>query len=139
MAFSPLNQRLAEQGRHRENRGRLGHAYARFTTTGVGTFEFEDRVEFGMTFVERPFIATGYQIDVDAAEEAAGTSASVYRLPLVTSYITEWDLTDRDHYIGCWVATVIYLPDYEGASPQVRLHHDFTWSGIALKDVPSDV
>src|SRR4028118_58796 len=55
MAFSPINDRYAEQRRHAENKGRLAHAYTRVNTSGSGTYEFEDCIEFGLTFVERPF------------------------------------------------------------------------------------
>lgn len=141
MAHSPLNQRLAEQRRHRENRGRLAFAYSRFHTEGVGTVEFEDCIDFGLTFVERPFVSVGHQIDPEHVRDLFGVDSDgdVY-LPQVTGYVTDWDMTDREHYIGCWVAVSVSVPieTVEESYPMVKIHHDFTWSGIALKDIPSD-
>lgn len=140
MAHSPLNKRLADQQRHHENRARLAHAYSRFTTEGVGTVEFEDCIDFGLTFVERPFIAVGHQIDMEHVRDLfdAGSDEDVY-LPQVTGYVIDWDMTDRDHYVGCWVAVSVSVPieTVDGSYPMVKIHHDFTWSGIALKDIPS--
>lgn len=144
MAISPLSQRLADTARHAENRGRLAHAHARFRTAGQGTHEFGDCVEFGMTFVERPFISTGWQIDVDQARDAMGIGDNddIF-LPQVTAYVTEWDMTSRDHYIGCWVAVSVTYPTngeelYYPVDAQVQIHHDLTFTGTALKDIPTD-
>lgn len=139
MAFSPLNQRQEELARHRENKGRLAQAYARFKTTGQGTVEFEDRVEFGLTFIERPFIATGWQINLDQARDALDVSSNDdVNLPQVTGYVTDWDTTSREHYVGCWVAVSVTYSEEYPADAQIKIFHDFTWAGIALKDIPSD-
>lgn len=137
MAYSPLNDRLATQQRHRENRGRLAHASARFVTDGQGTVEFDEVVKFGLTFTERPFIQTGWQINLDQARDALGVSSNAdVNLPQVTGYVTDWDQTDRDHYTGCWVAvSVTYSVEYP-VDAQVRIWHDFTWAAIAIKDIP---
>lgn len=138
MAISPINERLAERHRHRENRGRLAHAYSRFTTEGIGTIEFEDCIDFGLTFVERPFIAVGHQIDPEHVRDLFGIDpdGDVY-LPQVTAYVTDWDQTDRGHYVGCWVAVSVSAPmGSETAYPMVKIHHDLAWSGVALKDIP---
>lgn len=134
MALDPLNQRIADEARHRENKGRLAHAYARFKTVGNGTFEFDARVDFGMTFVERPFIACGWQID-----ETADDSETY---PHATGFVTNWDTTEREHYVGCWVAVTVsppYLGEVVEEFPEYRVWHDFTFSGIALKDIPYDL
>jgi hypothetical protein len=134
MAIDPLNARIAELQRNAENKARLAHAYARFKTVGNGTFEFDQRIDFGLTFVERPFIACGWQIEEQGDDEGEG-------YPLATAYVTDWDTTDRDHYVGCWVAVTVGWP-YTGATvtefPEYKLWHDFTFSGIALKDIPLD-
>lgn len=138
MATSPLNARLADQHRHRENRGRLAHAYARFMTTGVGSFEFEDRIDFETIFLERPFIAIGHQLDAQAftmTYEDEDGDEDYLDLPQCTGYVTEWDQSSHDHYIGCWVAVVVQL-DVEMAEVPT-IYHDFTFSAIAIKDVPT--
>ena len=137
MAFSPLNDRLSESARHRENRGRLTHVYSRVKTEGYGTYEFEERIDFDLTFIERPFIAVGHQVDADQAqvEDEAG---DVF-LPQCTGYVTEWDTTSSDHYVGCWVAVSVEPSAFftlpEGDGPVI--FHDFVWSAIAIKDLPT--
>jgi len=140
MANSPLNDYTADRHRNRENAARLCHVSSRFRTDGQGTVEFEDRVEFGVTFVERPFIQSGWQIDLDQARDALDVSSNAdVNLPQATGYVTEWDMTERDHYVGCWVAvSVSYSVEYP-ADAQVRIWHDFTWSAIALKDMPTEL
>lgn len=139
MAISPLNDRLAERARHQENRGRLAHAYSRFTTEGFGTVEFDACIDFGLTFVERPFIAVGHQIDADHAREMfdVAPDGEIY-MPQCTGYVTDWDMTDKDHYVGCWVAVSVSPGLSTGTYPMVKIKHDFTWSAIALKDIPTD-
>lgn len=137
MAHDPLNARLADQQRHRENRARLAHASARFDTSGQGTVEFDECIDFGLTFTERPFIQTGWQIDLDQARDAFGLGPNEdVKLPQVTGYVTDWDKTDRDHYVGCWVAvSVLFSVEYP-VDAQVKIFHDFTFAAIALKDIP---
>lgn len=130
MAHSPFNDRLAELQRHRENRARLAFAYHRVVSEGYGTVEFEERVDFGLTFVERPFVSCGFQIEIDDRETA---------FPTATGYVTDWDTTDRDHYVGCWVAVVVAQPPDATVFPDVKIWHDFTFSAIALKDIPTEL
>lgn len=144
MPISPVNQRLADAARHAENKGRLAFASHRVRTDGQGTVEFEDTVSFGLTFVERPFISTGFQIDMDQAREALDVpdNDDIF-LPQVTGYVTEWDKTERDHYVGCWVAVSVTYPPSELADyavdAQVGIWTDFTFSAIAIKDIPTDL
>jgi len=167
MAFNQLNQRLADEARHRENRARLAHAYVRVSTTGTGVFEFDDRIDFGLTFVERPFIACGWQLresDADQLRDPERPYPVPGTYPLCTGYVTDWDTTERDHYVGAWITVVVHIPEslnvptltsldpdeadriegleYSGGSPIVeadwKIWHDFTFSGIALKDIPID-
>lgn len=139
MPIDAFNARLAELQRNHENKGRLAFAYSRFTTEGSGTVEFEECIDFGLTFVERPFVSVGHQIDVEAARELFGVDPDGdVLLPQVTGYVTDWDTTDRDHYVGCWVAiSVTSSVGGVEAYPMVKIQHDFTWSGTAIKDVPT--
>jgi hypothetical protein len=143
MAISPINQRIADTARHAENKGRLAFASGRMQSSGQGTFEFEDVISFGLTFVERPFIATGFQIDMDQAREALGVGDGDLHLPQVTAYVTDWDMTDKEHYVGAWVAVTVTHPPIELADyrvdAQVKIWHDFTFSAIAIKDIPTDI
>lgn len=147
-----VEYRRVEYERHEENSARLAHAYARFTSTGQGSIEFERRVDFDMTFVERPYVAHGHFVDLDTLEEQQDLETGDGPiLPLVTAYVTDWDTDDRGFYVGCWCAVRVFYPDayivmdLEVAVPiidsmmPVKIEHDFTFSGTALKDIPMDL
>lgn len=130
-----------EQERHKENAARLAQAYAEFDTTGQGSIEFEQRVNFGLTFIEKPIVAYGTEIDVDALDELLDNDSetnNVPALPLCTGFVTEWDRDDRDFYIGCWIAARVSFPSSPAVPTEtpVALTHHFTFSAIAMKDVP---
>ena len=143
MSDQDIETRRAADARHRENRGRLATAHARFETTGTGSTQFEDSVEFGLTFIERPFVSMGYTIDIDALAEALGIDEedSEVPLPQVTSYVVEWDQDERGFFTGAWCAAVVaFAPDVvlpEGFL--VAVNHHFTFAATAIKDVPVDV
>lgn len=142
-----LVNRFADERRHRENRGRLAFAFGRFTSEGQGGFEYEDRIEFGCTFIERPFVAYGSIIDTDDARELLAIDSDnddvKLPLPIATGYVTEWDKTPAGHYTGAWVAVSVLYPIYDPAavlpypvSGALKIQHDFTFSAIAIKDIP---
>lgn len=140
--------RRQELDRHRENAARTAMAYADFETTGQGSVEFARRVDFGLTFIEMPYVSYGSILDVDAWEndlEAAygvdfseGTQSSV-PLPIVSGFVTQWDRDDRDFYIGCWCAVRVYIPQDEweiGPDLNPTIEHHFTFVATAMKDIP---
>ena len=131
-----LDRRREDAGRHRENSGRLAQAYASVTTTGEGTLEFEERIDFNIIFVERPFVSHTCVVDTNTLKDLVGRVV----LPHVTAYVTEWDTDEKDFYTGCWVAVRIDFPmvelvDYD---TQVVVDHDFTFTGSAIKDIPAE-
>lgn len=130
-----------ELDRHRENRARLAQAYADFTTNGQGSIEFGKRIDFGLTFIERPYVSYGAELDIEALEDLVGKDSEdnlVPPLPLTMGYVTEWDRDDRDFYIGCWVAARINFPvtPYVDVKVAVPVVHHFTFAAIAYKDIP---
>ena len=137
--MNDLERRRAADARHHENRARLAMAYARFDSEGSGSMEFEDGVDFGLTFIEQPYVTTGHVIDLDELAEALGLDEGVTPpIPQVSSYVTEWQIDDRGFYVGAWCAAVVSdmaLP--EGVT--VSIQHHFTFSAVAIKDVPIDV
>lgn len=136
-----MEQARAELARHRENSARLALAFAKFESTGQGTVEFEERVDFGLTFIEKPYITYACEIDLDElANQVGSTEDETPVLPLVSGYVTEWDIDDRGFYTGAWMAAVVFDPS--GVLPtdvQIVIDHHFTFTAIAIKDVPLDV
>lgn len=142
--YEETSQYRAEVERHRENKPRLANAYARFMTTGQGSIEFEKRIDFGLTFIERPYVAYGTQIDLDDLDDLLGKESEdngVPALPMCSGLVTEWDQDERDFYVGCWVACRVWFPPDPPvpADIPVEVYHDFTFQAIAMKDVPLDV
>lgn len=140
MSFELENQR-SEQARHRENSARLALAFARFETTGQGTIEFEERVDFGLTFIEEPFITYGCQIDLDNLGDQLGLDEKdTPPLPQATGYVTDWDTDDRGFYTGAWMAATVYDPTLSiPANVEILIDHHFTFQAVGLKDIPLDL
>ena len=140
--FEDLEYRRAEIERHRENSARLAQAFAKFQSTGQGSTEFVDVVDFGLTFIEEPFVSYGAQLDLDALSELMSVDPSVTpQMPLSTGYVTGWEQNDRGFYTGAWVAVTVHFASASGVASTVNVHmqHHFTFTAIALKDVPLDV
>lgn len=135
--FLPQQQHDADQSRNRENKGRLAQVFSRFRTQGQGAIEFEDSVNFGVTFIERPFVAVGHQVDLDQARDALNLHGNAdVNLPQASGFVTDWDQDDMGHYTGCWVAVSVAYPIDYPVDAQIEIFHDFTWAGVALKDLP---
>lgn len=138
--FDGLESRRADIERHEENAARVAEAYARFQSTGLGSIEFEERVDFGLTFTEEPYLSCGHQIDLDdlddLLENEAGTTTPP--MPLCTGYVTSWDRDDRGFYVGAWVGVVAWYPYEANIRPDVEIEmsHHYTFKAIAMKDVP---
>lgn len=141
MFFDDLEARRAEIERHQENSGRLAEAFARFESVGLGSMEFGERVDFGLTFIEEPFMSYGAAIDLDALDEMLGNEASSITpaIPIATGVVTDWDRDDRGFYVGAWVGVRIWYP-YEDSiweQSEVEMQHHYTFKGVAIKDVPT--
>ena len=63
--FDELERRVAEKEAIRENSARLASSYARYSSDGQGTVEFGRRANFGLTFIERPFVSYCSVLDLD--------------------------------------------------------------------------
>ena len=139
--FDDLERRRAEIERHRENSARMGYATAKFQTTGQGSFEFDERISFGLTFTEEPSANFGFETDLDDLEDALGRNDNdVPPLPIVTGYITTWDQDDRGFWTGAWYAARVWFPptDLIPVTAKVQVQHHLTFRGVAMKDVPLD-
>ena len=131
----------------RENSARLAQAYCVFVTTGQGSIQYEERVDFGLTFIEQPVVAYGSYFDLDElANELDVEDTDTVPLPSLTGLVLEWDQDDRGFYVGCWVGARVYFAPDAGvgmavvpaeATPEIK--HHFTFSAIAMKDIPPSV
>ena len=79
---------------------------------------------------------------MDTRADALGLDPDdVVPLPHCTPYVTEWDQDERGFYVGAWVAVVVSFGPLDtvdiGAQPGIE--HHFTFSGIAIKDIPIDL
>lgn len=134
-----LEDRRADIERHRENSARQAQAFAKFESIGVGSMEYEERVDFGLTFIEEPFVAFSSALDLDDVAEVLDLNPEVQTpIPLVSGMVTEWDRDDRDFYVGAWVAVQVYFLGGEDVG-ELAMTHYFTFQAIAMKDVPLDV
>lgn len=140
--YEEQEYRRQELARHRENAARLAFAYGDFTTTGQGSIELKRRIDFGLTFIEKPYVAYGAELDLEALDDVLGKESEdngVPALPVTQGYVTEWDQDDRNFYIGCWVAARVYFPPLPpvSATVPVVVNHHFSFSAIAMKDIPT--
>jgi hypothetical protein len=139
--YEDLERARGEQERHKENAARLAQAYAEFDTTGQGSIEFEERVNFGLTFIEKPIVVYGSELDLEALDDLLENDSEVNdvpALPLCSGYVTEWDRDDRGFYKGCWIAARIFFPSSPAVPTDtaVVITHHFTFAAVAMKDVP---
>lgn len=142
MIFDDLEARRAEVERHQENSARVAEAFARFRSTGQGSIEFPDRVDFGLTFIEEPYMGYGGFLDLDdlddKLENEAGTTTPP--MPICTGFVTGWDRDDRGFYVGAWVGVRIWFPYEANVWPEleIEMFHHYTFKAVALKDVPTE-
>jgi len=125
-----------------ENSARLAQSYAVFITEGTGTSHYEERVPFGLTFIEKPVVSYASMCDVEEIAGFFDVEVEDIDLPHCTGYVVEWDQDERDFYVGCWVAAKVAftgaLPG-EGADNIVTVEHHFTFSAVGMKDIPPDM
>jgi len=125
----------------RENSSRLATCFAAFTTQGWGELESPTVTLFTTTFVERPSVSYGCNVD--------GAKLGVGRFPRSHGGVSRWLRDNNGYYVGAWLFMVVDTigPNYGpiniisspvGAPPQVNytVYHDFTFIGTAMKDIP---
>lgn len=136
--FEENIRRESELRRHRENQGRLATVNARCRTVGMGTIEYGEVVDFGLTFVEQPFVSSGCEIDLDAVRDALTLGDDEYpQLPQVTTYVTEWDQDDRNFYVGAYIGVVVEYPAGVDVTTEIEIFHHLSFTGVAIKDIPA--
>lgn len=133
-----VDRRRERRERDSENSARLAQAHAIFTSTGTGSMQHNRKIKFGTTFVEMPVVSHACYMDTEALADQleVGEEADDLPMPLCTGIVTEWDQDDRDFYIGCWIGVAVYFAS--GFTGAAVIDHHFTFSGIAMKDIPTD-
>lgn len=133
-----------EANRHAENAARLAQVYATFNSKGQGTIEHDQAIAFDLTFVERPVVSYASYCDTDELEDLLGLDTEVSEvtpLPVCSGFVTQWDQDERGFYLGCWIAARVYYPptDLVPTDAMPDIEHHFTFTAVAMKDVPPDV
>lgn len=151
--FQAAEQRRGFLSRTAENSARYASAFVSFSTTGWGEFQSDTAQKFTTTFTKRPFVSHSFSIDGDTLVEG--------RFPRVTAGVHKWLLDERGFYIGAWLffaietmgiqARPVYVmpTPVDGnvpvlqmeapipADPDYTILHDFTFTGVAMKSIPS--
>lgn len=136
-----LDRRRAQVEITRENRSRIAQAYGSFSSTGLGTFHYPDRLGFGLSFIEKPYVCHAGEVDLEALTDVLGiVPPATVPLPHLTGYVSRWDQDDRDLYVGCWVSVRVEFPVVDLIDPSVLpvIEHHFTFAAIAMKHIPLD-
>lgn len=131
-----------DQERHRswlnqqaENSGRLAQAYAKFSTTGWGETAFENGFTFELSFIEPPVVAYGFEIDGDTLVDT--------RFPRCSGGVYKFRTNSKGFYTGAWCMVTVdtkspFITTTED-EPNYTIYHWFTFTGIAIKDLGSQV
>lgn len=117
-----MEQRRGYIEQLRQNTSRLAQSYNSVTTQGGGGLRLPEVIVFNCTFVEQPVVAHGFVVETPLAEDD---------FPAVSAGVYDFQTDSRGYFIGAWVyVKVVVQDDYP------RIHHDFTFTGIAMKDLP---
>ena len=151
--WEALEQRRGLLQQTSENSARYASSFVSFNTTGWGEFISPDCQYFTTTFIDRPSVAHCLSIDGDDLVEG--------RFPRVTAGVHKWLQDERGHYTGAWLFFVIetmglqfqeiyvmptpadgevgtvHMPSAIPPDPGYHMIHDFTFTGIAMKSLPS--
>lgn len=132
--------RRAELARHRENRARLAQTYALYKSTGQGSLQFPGRFDFGLTFTEEPRMHYGALIDIDDLGDKLNIDPDdTPHLPHCTGIVADWETNEYGYWVGAYLAARVSFPIEDLVPPtlSVIVEHHFTFSGVAMKDVPT--
>lgn len=117
-----LDRVRGQQDQTRENSARHCNSYSQLTSHGIGEILHETVIPFDCTFVELPRVAYGCSVDGDVLVDGS--------FPTSVGIVWKWQQDFHDFYLGAYVYFVVTGP------ADIDLVHDFTFSGIAIKDLP---
>ena len=159
LALARAQVQLAQEQQRRfrldtaENSARYASSFVTFTTTGWGEFQSPDPQLFTTTFIKPPSISHSFYIDGDDLVDG--------RFPRVSAGVHRWVQNERGFYTGAYLVFVVEtmgiqeqrtyvlptavdgnvgvvnVPVPAVADPDYKLVHTFTFTGIAMKDLPS--
>lgn len=117
-----LEQRRGYVEQLRQNTSRLAQSYNSVTTQGNGMLRLPTIMRFHCTFIEQPVVSYGFVLKSPLLEKDYPTSSGgVYT----------FQVDKRGFYLGAYCYVVVNsVDDYP------EIHHDFTFTGIAMKDLP---
>lgn len=132
--FDDLERRRSKVVQQAENSGRHAVVMGTFNTTGWGEVAFEDRVNFGLRFIEVPTITYSMYIDGDTLVDT--------RFPRCQGGVYKWQKDKRGLYIGafCFVTVETKSPFVTTTEPEpgYSIVHHFTFQGQAIKVIADD-
>jgi hypothetical protein len=113
-----------------ENSGRLAFAWGTTTTTGQGEMAYEEVIQFGLAFIEKPMFSYGFELlnRTDFEDDDGGEAP---KIPYANGCVYEWDVDGRGLYIGAHVAVTVYCDDV------IEIEHHYGFTGLAIKDLDS--
>lgn len=144
MAVDPSERHRAALRRNADNAARLAFADFHFKVDdALGLVAFPKPGDFGLSFAERPAVSGGVFLDIDelarVLELDDGDDIGL-QAPTITPMVTEWDRSEAGHYVGAWCAVNVLWPaDVLEAPEGFSFYVDFTFHGIAIKDVDPEV
>lgn len=145
-AFNPWMDQERHRGwlnQHAENSSRLAQSYAVFDTTGWGEVAFDQCFLFDLTFIEPPVIAYGFGVGLVGGAEMNNDQLVDTRFPRCSGGVYRYKTDKRGFYLGayCFVTVDTKSPFIPTAMPEpnYQISHWFTFTGIALKDLPADL
>ncbi len=136
-AWEDIEQRRHYLSRNAENTTRLAVAFTRFSTTGWGETSFEDCAEFGLVFIEMPFVTHSMSLTEDSPDLVDT------RFPRGSGGVYKWKRNTHGFYTGAYCFVTVATQDpfitvsTEGVNdPGYELEHHFTFHGLAMKYIP---
>lgn len=122
--------------RNAENETRSAYAYARYRTTGWGETTFDGCFEFGLTFIEEPFVNYGMALSDDGPD----LDGKATRYPRAWGGVYRWKKNTNGFYTGAWMFTIVETQSYyiptALTDPNYIIDHSFTFYGKATKYMP---
>lgn len=136
--FEEQLRQQATATRNAENRARGAAVFGSATSQGQGFIEWPDLIEFGLTFVQPPWVSCGHSLDADSIRHDLDLEDDADLPPLLISgYVTEWERDEHGFWTGAYVGATVHFDTMAvPADFQVEVIHMFRFEGVAMKDVP---
>lgn len=119
--IAAMEQRRGYVEQLRQNTSRLAQSYNFVVSEGIGMIKLATVVRFHCTFTQKPVVGYGYTVETPLlADDFPASTGGVYG----------WAIDSRGFYQGAYVFVVVT------ATSDPVIQHDFTFTGIAMKDLP---